>query len=233
MSRPVDAISALVDFLDVFPTDAEAWCELADLYQAQGMSMQAIFCLEEALLVAPNAWNVRHCLLNCEINEELVAGGQKLIFSLQLHARLGEVEYISSTSSDNQEMTVRLLADSVRRFCRSIELCDDYLRGYYGLKLVRIPFILPWTLFRMVPAVLTHSRQSTSRLLDKLSTKAATQLKGGDHNLPTQETLTKLQALSTKKLHEIVHSRSADIRCREMNQSELIAAQELLDREGK
>ncbi|KAG5288383.1 tetratricopeptide repeat domain-containing protein [Histoplasma capsulatum G186AR] len=183
MSRPVDAISALVDFLDVFPTDAEAWCELADLYQAQGMSMQAIFCLEEALLVAPNAWN--------------------------LHARLGEVEYISSTSSDNQEMTVRLLADSVRRFCRSIELCDDYLRGYYGLKL------------------------STSRLLDKLSTKAATQLKGGDHNLPTQETLTKLQALSTKKLHEIVHSRSADIRCREMNQSELIAAQELLDREGK
>lgn len=25
----------------------------------------------------------------------------------------------------------------MRRFCRSIELCDDYLRGYYGLKLVR------------------------------------------------------------------------------------------------
>jgi hypothetical protein len=24
----------------------------------------------------------------------------------------------------------------MRRFCRSVELCDDYLRGYYGLKLV-------------------------------------------------------------------------------------------------
>jgi hypothetical protein len=30
------------------------------------------------------------------------------------------------------------LYESLRRFCRSIELCDDYLRGYYGLKLVRV-----------------------------------------------------------------------------------------------
>jgi len=30
----------------------------------------------------------------------------------------------------------KLLAEALRRFCRSIELCDDYLRGYYGLKLV-------------------------------------------------------------------------------------------------
>ncbi|OJD25216.1 hypothetical protein ACJ73_03424 [Blastomyces percursus] len=183
MLRSVDAISALVDFLDVFPTDAEAWCELADLYQTQGMGMQAIFCLEEALLVVPNAWN--------------------------LHARLGEVEYISSTSSDNQETTLKLLADSVRRFCRSIELCDDYLRGYYGLKL------------------------STTRLLDKQAAKSAAQTKGGDVGLPTQETLTKLQALSTRKLREIVQSRSADIKSWERNQSELIATQELLDREDK
>ncbi|PGH01272.1 hypothetical protein GX51_05327 [Blastomyces parvus] len=183
MSRSADAISALVDFLDVFPTDAEAWCELADLYQTQGMGMQAIFCLEEALLVVPNAWN--------------------------LHARLGEIEYISSTSSDNQETSLRLLADSVRRFCRSIELCDDYVRGYYGLKL------------------------STTRLLDKQSAKSATQTKSSDIGLPTQETLMKLQALSTRKLREIVQLRSADIKSWERNQSELIAAQELLDREDK
>lgn len=58
MSRIPDAISALVEFVEAFPTDAEAWCELADLYQSQGMSSQAIFCVEEALLIAPNAWNV-------------------------------------------------------------------------------------------------------------------------------------------------------------------------------
>ena len=31
------------------------------------------------------------------------------------------------------------LIESMRWFCRSIELCDDYLRGYYGLKLVSSP----------------------------------------------------------------------------------------------
>lgn len=29
------------------------------------------------------------------------------------------------------------LAESLKRFCRSVELSDDYLRGYYGLKRVR------------------------------------------------------------------------------------------------
>lgn len=28
------------------------------------------------------------------------------------------------------------LTEAMKRFCRSIELCDNYLRGYYGLKLV-------------------------------------------------------------------------------------------------
>lgn len=58
MSRPIDAISALVELLEAIPTDAEAWCELADLYQSQGMSSQAVFSLEEALLIIPNSWNV-------------------------------------------------------------------------------------------------------------------------------------------------------------------------------
>ena len=34
------------------------------------------------------------------------------------------------------ESADKYLAEALRRFCRSIELCDDYLRGYYGLKLV-------------------------------------------------------------------------------------------------
>lgn len=32
-------------------------------------------------------------------------------------------------------------AEAVKRFCRSIELCEDYLRGYYGLKLVCFLFV--------------------------------------------------------------------------------------------
>lgn len=40
------------------PTDAEAWAELSDLYVAQGLYPQAIFALEEVLVLSPNAWNV-------------------------------------------------------------------------------------------------------------------------------------------------------------------------------
>ena len=53
----------------------------------------------------------------------------------QIHARLGEVLYISAVSS-NETADSKTLAEAMRRFCRSVELCDDYLRGYYGLKLV-------------------------------------------------------------------------------------------------
>lgn len=58
LGRYEEAVSALVDYLEAFPTDAEAWCELADLYQSNAMSAQAIFSLEEALLITPNSWNV-------------------------------------------------------------------------------------------------------------------------------------------------------------------------------
>jgi tetratricopeptide (TPR) repeat protein len=55
-----DAITQLTALLKVSPTDAEAWAELADLYLAQGLLDQAIFCLEEVLLSQPNAWNVSY-----------------------------------------------------------------------------------------------------------------------------------------------------------------------------
>lgn len=56
---------------------------------------------------------------------------------LQIHARLGELEYMAATASGATENgTLRYLVEAMKRFSRSIELCDDYLRGYYGLKLV-------------------------------------------------------------------------------------------------
>lgn len=58
MGKPTEAIHALTKFLDVSPTDAEAWAELSDLYVSQGLYSQAIFALEEVLLITPNAWNV-------------------------------------------------------------------------------------------------------------------------------------------------------------------------------
>lgn len=109
--KTADAAQALVNILDASPTDAEAWAELADLYLSQGAFDQAVFSLEEVLLVMPNAWN--------------------------MHAKLGEVLYLQASRTESAGEKARLLAESFRRFCRSVELCDDYLRGYYGLKLVR------------------------------------------------------------------------------------------------
>lgn len=56
----------------------------------------------------------------------------------QIHARLGELQYMaaSTVAASENAAILRHLAESLKRFCRSIELCDDYLRGYYGLRLV-------------------------------------------------------------------------------------------------
>lgn len=59
MGRVAEAASSLVQLLDFSPTDAEAWSELADVYFSQGLYPQAIYALEEVLVLAPNAWNVR------------------------------------------------------------------------------------------------------------------------------------------------------------------------------
>jgi ER membrane protein complex subunit 2 len=59
MDKIPEAITQLVNLLDYSPTDAEAWAELSDLYLSQSLFDQAIFCLEEVLLLNPNAWNVR------------------------------------------------------------------------------------------------------------------------------------------------------------------------------
>jgi tetratricopeptide (TPR) repeat protein len=112
--------------LESSPTDAEAWAEISDLYAGQGLYQQSIFALEEVLLITPNAWNVSHA--------SNVSYNVLLINYFKIHARLGEVLYMAAAGGD--VAAEKSLAESLRRFSRSVELCDDYLRGYYGLKLV-------------------------------------------------------------------------------------------------
>jgi tetratricopeptide (TPR) repeat protein len=182
LKRIPEAITALTKFLDSSPTDGEGWAELADLYVTQGMYQQAIFALEEVLLITPFAWNI--------------------------HARLGEVSYMSATATDSS--ADKNLAEALRRFCRSIELCDDYLRGYYGLKL------------------------TTSRLLSKQaqhSTQVSRQSRA-DAGLPAPDlkTVERLSELATAKLSEIVRrSAAGEAGWAGYDQAEVIAAKALLD----
>ncbi|KAJ4413383.1 Inositol phosphatase SIW14 [Neurospora sp. IMI 360204] len=183
MGRVSDAASALVQLLDFSPTDAEAWSELSDLYFTQGLYSQAIYALEEVLLLSPNAWNI--------------------------HARLGELQYMAATTSGNGGGSQqKYLAEALKRFARSIELCDDYLRGYYGLKLV------------------------TTRLL-KEQAKQAKQTDDGEFTLPDPKTIERLDELATAKLSEIVrHSTLKDRGWRGYDDGEVAAARELLSQNG-
>lgn len=192
MGKTTEAIQKLVDLLQVSPTDAEAWSELAELYLAQNSYDQAIFTLEEVLLIAPNAWN--------------------------MHARLGEAIFMSATAtaSNNPGELARGLSEAMRRFCRSIELCNNYLRGYYGLKL---------TTKRLVEALPQASKWKERDNAEAIYS---------DLPLPFIETVQRLEVLATEKLSEIVHKGTKGEKGWEgYDEAELIAARELLDRDGK
>ncbi|KAI6090864.1 tetratricopeptide [Hypoxylon rubiginosum] len=179
IGRTSESVTALTSLLDISPTDAEAWAELADQYFSQGLYSQAIFALEEVLVLQPNAWNI--------------------------HARLGEVLFVSAKSSDNPGQ----LGEAIKRFSRSIELCDDYLRGYYGLKL------------------------TAKKLLS--DPQKALQSRTGSEGfaIPDTATLSKLDEMATEKLAEIVRRSSAGERgWQGYDAAEIKAARELLENDS-
>ncbi|KAF2671413.1 tetratricopeptide repeat domain-containing protein [Microthyrium microscopicum] len=184
LNRIPEAIKRLTELLDMSPTDAESWAELSDLYLSQGMSDQAIFCLEELLIVQPNAWN--------------------------MHAKIGEILYASVDSSTTNALELaRIYSESMRRFLRSIELCENYLRGYYGLHL---------TAQKLVKLIPDASKASTK---DDAYNDVA---------LPTEGTVQALNEMAVDKLGEIVRKGSAKEQGWDgYDTAELQAARELLD----
>ncbi|KAI0866198.1 tetratricopeptide [Xylaria cubensis] len=176
MGRTTEAANALNSLLDMSPTDAEAWGELADIYLAQGLYPQAIFAQEEVLVLQPNAWNI--------------------------HARLGEILLMAAKTSD----APKRVTEALKRFCRSIELCDNYLRGYYGLKL------------------------TTQQLLSEVAPKATTkQTETEEWDVPSPVTVQKLDELATEKLAEIIRRYSAGEKdWQGYSEAEIVAARELL-----
>lgn len=206
-----------MELLEASPTDIEAWTELSDLYLSKGLYSQAEFCLEEVLLVAPNAWNV------CSLFRLLLTLANYLF---QIHARLGEILYISTTSSNDVSIG-KILAESVRRFCRSIELCDGYLRGYYGLKTVSSPKLAAFD-----TVVLTPIFQASDRLLALLSktpsfsSDSITNTDNRDLMIPSVQTLNRLNEKATSRLAEIIRGSNRN----GYQESEIIAVKNLLDK---
>lgn len=92
-----------------------------------------------------------------------------------MHARLGEVLLMATDSGEGSR---QYLAEALKRFTRSIELCDDYLRGYYGLK-------------RTTDKILGDDKTSKERSEDGFS-------------LPDRKVVERLNEVATDKLGEIV-----------------------------
>ena len=97
----------------------------------------------------------------------------------------------------------------MRRYLRSIELCDNYLRGYYGLLL------------------------TTQKLLVVISNASKGHSKDDTYNdlaLPTEGTVQALNEMATAKLGEIVRRGSAHERGWDgFDAAEMQAARELID----
>ncbi|PHH91046.1 hypothetical protein CDD83_1885 [Cordyceps sp. RAO-2017] len=179
MGKVSESITALNALLDFNSTDSEAWAELADMYLSLGLYPQAIFALEEVLVLMPDAWNIQ--------------------------ARLGEV-LLMAAGSNTDSGALKHLAESLKRFCRSIELCDDYLRGYYGLKLV------------------------TDNILEDTA-YAKKQQEAEGPALPEQATVEELNQVATKKLAEIVRRFGAREKLWQgYDAGEIAAARELLSK---
>ncbi|PMB67946.1 TPR repeat protein oca3 [Beauveria bassiana] len=178
MGKIQESIAALITLLEFNTTDSEAWAELADMYLEEGLYAQAIYALEEVLILQPNSWNT--------------------------HARLGEVSLMAAsalTEGSGQQYAI----EALKRFSRSIELCDDYLRGYYGLKL------------------------SSDKLLDGFS-KGKKQQEDG-FPMPDTKTIQKLNQLATTKLAEIVRRHGAQEKLWQgYDAAEVAAARELLSK---
>jgi ER membrane protein complex subunit 2 len=133
---------------------------------------------------------------------------------------MGEIEYSSvAIGSENSQATQKLLADAVRRFSRSIELCDDYLRGYYGLQKVRDNINSAQTRSDSLP-------QTTHRLLESLKLSAP----ASSSDIPPPNVIKQLHDLASNKLRHIIKSRNTQSLPSGSSHAELIAAQELLDR---
>ena len=207
LGRPTEAIQTLVALLDASPTDAEAWSELAELYMSQGQYSRATFSLEEVLLIMPNAWSVCPAL---PYSFYII----NAYFKIQVHTRIGEILFISSKNvASNDGDLLRTLSESMRRFCRSIELCDNYLRGYYGLKVATTKLL----------DVYSKSSRASQALSDPAT---------GDLAPPTLQSIQKLNQLATKKLAEIVRRGSAHEKGWDgYEEAELMAGRELIDRD--
>lgn len=129
-----------------------------------------------------------------------------------MHSKLAEVFYVVASSATGAER-IQNLTRSMKYFGRSIELCDDYLRGFYGLKLTT-------TKLQEAMEVQADAKNAQKAVADE-----------DGFGAPSLEKVQTLNLLATKKLGEIVRrSSTGEPAWSGYEEAEIIAARELIDR---
>jgi tetratricopeptide (TPR) repeat protein len=133
-----DAIHELVSYLDTFYTDADAWLELAELYQSMNAFERANYCFGEAVLINP-------------------------------HNHFNHLQYADSFYTLSlQQPGASHLDNALREYLRAIELCDNLLRGFCGVKaccstLMRSPKEIPLEELKQLDALATDQLAKLTR----------------------------------------------------------------------
>lgn len=131
-----------------------------------------------------------------------------------------------AAKSSQQNETSKQLSEALKRFSRSVELCDDYLRGFYGLKLVS-------AVSAPVDSAYLLTIYKITRQLLKEPQKTAKQSDDDGLSLPDTATLRQLDELATKKLAEITRRFSAGEKgWQGYDEAEITAAKALLDNDS-
>uniref|UniRef100_A0A060TBZ7 ER membrane protein complex subunit 2 n=1 Tax=Blastobotrys adeninivorans TaxID=409370 RepID=A0A060TBZ7_BLAAD len=115
-------IEELLRYVGVCPTDYEAWAELAEAYYSIKHYARAMYCVEEVLVLCPQAYN--------------------------MFARAGEITHVGATVASNVNDQIGELKVAAQHFCRAVELSPNYIRGWCGVhvvcsKIVSFPKLSP------------------------------------------------------------------------------------------
>lgn len=114
-----DYIASLNYYLDLQPSDAITWAELANEYKKIGHYEKAIHCLQEILLQEPSAYNVFY-----------------KVGLFYYYKFLQEFSNKTLDKKDRQLEAMSILNNAKNNFLRSIEICDSYSSSWLGIYLI-------------------------------------------------------------------------------------------------
>lgn len=122
-SRKVDSnedyINSLNYYLDLQPSDAIAWAELADEYRKIGHYDKAIHCFQEVLLQEPYAYNILY-----------------RVGLLYYYKFLQEKSNKLPEKKDKLLEMISLLESATNNYLRAIEICDSFTKSWIGIYLI-------------------------------------------------------------------------------------------------